>query len=261
MKKMIGFGAVALCAAVACADVTSANTVGYMNTNLRANYTATGASFCSIGAEGFKLSELKMTGLPKTVNGTIVIQLLDDLGSTKEIYKYYKGGRGSYATEGWYNATTLIDGSDADHEILLPKGQGLWFKGVADLSFTSSGEVIAGDFTTELRANYTLLSNPFPAAIKLSKIKLEGLPKTVNGTIVIQLLDDLGSTKEIYKYYKGGRGSYATEGWYNATTLIDGSDADHEIEIPAGVAMWFKGIDGLSATLTCPYTLNGTAAE
>ena len=74
---------------MACADVTSANVCGYMNKDLRVNYTASAMSFVTIGTDGMKLSQIKLTGVPNRSEGVIQIQTLDDLGSPLKIYKYY----------------------------------------------------------------------------------------------------------------------------------------------------------------------------
>ena len=232
-----------------------------MEKDLRANYTASAMSFATIGTDGMKLSQIKLTGVPNRSEGVITIAILDELGSPLKTYKYYKGGRNAYATEGWYYGSTLLDGSDADHEVVLEKGTGVWFKGIANLKFTASGEVLTGDLPIALRVNYTLVANPYAAPLKVSQIKLTGVPNRSEGVITIGMLDELGSPLKTYKYYKGGRNAYATEGWYYGSTLLDGSDADHEALIPAGEAMWFKGVANLSATLTCPYTLSEKAAE
>ena len=244
---------------MACADVSSANTVGYMQNNLGENYTPAGASFVSIGTDGFKLSQLKVIGAPSGTASKIQIQVLNSLGSATAYYNYYKGGRGAYATEGWYSSTTLIDGSDAAHEVVFPAGQGLWIKGVANLKYETSGEVLTRNLSVTLGDNYTMVANPFAAPIKLSQLIIAGAPSGTASKIQIQVLNSLGSATAYYNYYKGGRGAYATEGWYSSTTLIDGSDAAHEVEFPAGQALWIKAVNGVTATITCPYTLTEAA--
>ena len=92
MKKMIGFGAVALCAAVACADVTSANIVGYSNIKLVDGSKLGGAIFKGITTEGMKLTQLTPGGYLENpawatpfvgwgCQGFIIIELLSTSGS------------------------------------------------------------------------------------------------------------------------------------------------------------------------------------
>ena len=124
---------------MACADVSSANTVGYSVNSLSNSYLAVGSSFVSIGADGFKLSELKLTGVPSDLNNSKVrIELLDGLGVTDKSYYYYKGARAPHATEGWYIGTTKerIDGSDDAHEVIFQAGQAMWVKAVDGVTAT-----------------------------------------------------------------------------------------------------------------------------
>ena len=140
MKKMIGFGAVALCAAVACADVTSANIVGYETMGLNANNTAAGATFLSVGTDGFKLSSLVLSGVSDTatVAGTINIQTLDKLGNKDKKYTYYQNVKGGEWKDkkGWFDEDKKQ--ITEDNDFVIPAGKGLWVKGLnnATLTFT-----------------------------------------------------------------------------------------------------------------------------
>ena len=93
-----------------------------------------------------------------------------------------------------------------------------------------------------------MIANPYPAALKLSTINAGGF-QTCNGAIQIQLLNSTGKTTATYKYYKGGRGAYATEGWYNGTTRVT---AESDVSFDPGVALWVYGADGYTLTFKSP---------
>jgi hypothetical protein len=122
------------CATVSFAELASANIVGYSTTALQAGFKAAGASFISIGKDGCNLTEIVPTGFDKTTGG-VQIQLLNNAGVTTTTYKYYKGGRGTYATDGWYDGTTLIT---ADNDVTFAHGDGLWVYGADGYTITFS---------------------------------------------------------------------------------------------------------------------------
>ena len=122
-----------LCATVGF-SLESANIVGYSTTALQAGFKAAGASFISIGKDGCNLSEIIPTGFDKTTGG-VQIQLLNNAGVTTTTYKYYKGGRGTYATDGWYDGTTLIT---AEKDVTFAPGDGLWVYGADGYTITFS---------------------------------------------------------------------------------------------------------------------------
>ena len=127
-----------VCSRNQCATVgfslESANIVGYSITALQAGFKAAGASFISIGKDGCNLSEIIPTGFDKST-GAVQIQLLNNAGVTTTTYKYYKGGRGTYATDGWYDGTTLIT---AEKDVTFAPGDGLWVYGADGYTITFS---------------------------------------------------------------------------------------------------------------------------
>ena len=236
---------------MACADVQSANIVGYIDKGLNKNFTACGSSFITIGVEGMKLTTIKPKGIPAMSNGQIQIQVLDNLGNATKTYKYYQGSKvKAFATDGWYDNTTLIT---SENDVTFMPGQGLWVKGTIDnTGITTAGEVSFDDVQKQLNVNFVMLCNPFPQQIKLSKnIKAGGLAATSNGQVQIQELDNLGNATKTYKYYQGSKvKAFATDGWYLNTTLIT---AENDVTFEPGQGLWVKGSIA-SATLT--FTLN-----
>ena len=216
--------------------------MGYATTELQTGAKATGASFVTIGETGCRLTNIAPAGFDKTTGG-VAIQILNNYGRTTKTYKYYKGGRGSYAIEGWYDETTRIT---PENDVVFAPGTGLWITGTDGFTFRTSGQVLFDDVVCNLRTGATMLSNPYPMAVKLTNITPAGFDKTTGG-VAIQILNNYGSTTKTYKYYKGGRGSYATEGWYDGTTRIT---PENDVAFEPGAGLWVTGSDGYTLTFS-----------
>ena len=121
MKKMIGFGAAALCAAVACADVTSANIVGYAQNALDEDGLAAmvAPQFATVGSTdaSIKAGDITLSYDEEEVDPyyAVLIQFLYPDGST-DLTKTLSWGEGF-----WEDAL----GGDASNQD-IPAGQGLW---------------------------------------------------------------------------------------------------------------------------------------
>ena len=242
---------------MACADVTSANIVGYNTTELSKNFYAGGASFVTIGEDGFKFSDIKLQGVGASavVPGSITIQTLDDGGNKDKIWKYYQNVKsGAWKGKlGWFDE----DGEQMtiEHDYTFPAGTGLWIKGLAGASLQMSGEVFVGELTITLNKNFALLCNPFPCEITLAKnIELGGVSETaiVPGSISIQTLDDGGNKDKIWKYYQNVKsGAWKGKlGWFDE----DGNQIteDNDATFPAGKGLWVKGLAGATLTFKSP---------
>ena len=242
---------------MACADVTSANIVGYNTTALTKNNTAAGATFLTIGEEGAKFSSFQLQGVSATaiVPGSITIQTLDNLGNKDKIWKYYQNVKsGAWKGKlGWFDE----DGEQmtTEHDYIFPVGTGLWIKGLAGASLQMSGEVMLDKLVCELNKNNVLLCNPYPCEITLAKnIELGGVSETaiVPGSITIQTLDDLGNKDKIWKYYQNVKsGAWKGKlGWFDE----DGNQIteDNDAVFPAGKGLWVKGLAGATLTFKSP---------
>ena len=256
MKKIDVIGAAALCATVAMGDVESSEIVGYSVKELSEGNQAVATQFYTIGKDGVSLLDLTFdTSAQEKIAGTLRIQLLDAHGYTTQEYCYFKGmTRGIYTTDGWYNMKDdkLIT---ADNDPLFKNGQGLWLGSPDGVKLTTAGGVLKDDQCFELQDGNTMIANPFPVAVKLLDLVLDGTAKTaeqIPGTIRIQILDAHGYTTQEYCYFKGmTRGIYTTDGWYNMKddVLIT---KDNNPAFSAGAALWFGGIDGATVTFMAP---------
>ena len=223
--------------------------VGYLNKALGENFQAVAPSFRSIGVDGALLSQIKVEGVEESKSDYYVtIQMLDDMGVAVGFYDWWHGGRAPHKTDGWYEGNDLID---ADNDVELAKGQGLWVTAVEGAYLVSSGEVLEEDVLVELEENFQMVANPFPAATGLSKIKIDGVEESKSDYYVtIQMLDDMGVAVGFYDWWHGGRAPHKTDGWYEGNDLID---ADNDVEIEAGQALWITAVEGATITFECPW--------
>ena len=233
------------------------SSVGYLQSSLNSSgNTAIGPSFQSIGSEGIKLTEIKVTGLAEgaTVNGTINIQVLSNDGTVNAKYIYYQNVKngGNKGKEGWYlNGSTQIT---VENDVLFAVGQGLWVKGISGAKLQSSGQVLFDDVIKSLPSSgNVMLCNPYPQDITLAKnVKVAGLAEgaTINGTINIQVLSNDGTVASKYIYYQNVKngGNKGKEGWYlnGSTQITEAAD----VTFPIGQGLWVKGASGASLKFT-----------
>ena len=237
-------------------DVESSEIVGYSVKELSEGNQAVATQFYTIGKDGVSLLDLTFdTSAQEQIAGTLKIQLLDENGYTTQGYKYYKGmTRGAFTTDGWYDMTKggIIT---ADNDPVFKNGQGLWLGSPAGVKMTTAGGVLKDSQQFELIAGNQMIANPFPVAVKLLDLVLDGTAKTaekIDGKIQIQILDANGYTSQAYKYYKGmTRGAFTVDGWYDLTNggMVT---PDNNPSFPAGTALWFGGIDGATVTFPAP---------
>ena len=237
-------------------DMESSEIVGYSVKELSEGNQAVATQFYTIGKDGVSLLDLTFdTSMYEQIKGTLRIQLLDAHGYTSQEYRYYKGmDRGTYKVDGWYDMTTDAIVT-ADNDPLFKNGQGLWLGSPAGVKLTTAGGVLKDSQCYELQNDNTMIANPFPVAVKLLDLVLDGTAKTaeqIKGTIRIQLLDAYGYTSQEYRYYKGmDRGTYKVDGWYDMTTDAIVTE-DNNPSFAAGQALWFGGIDGATVTFPAP---------
>ena len=226
MKKLM-FAIAAVAAGVAMADVTSANTVGYIDKKSAVNdfnYVAPTFIQCD-GEEYYDIQEFQ---LDSTVGDRAAnIQILDDSQGMTEFYYWFKASDGFAGPEGQKEA--------------VPQGKnGLWFYTeldeetmqvlsyeLADRQFdqgecvqlsirknkkiTFAGAVSDGTLAYKASVNdFNYIGNPFPAEIDLQEIQLDN---TVGDRASnIQILDDSQGMVEFYYWFKASEGYAGPDG-------------------------------------------------
>ena len=249
---------------MACADVTSANVVGYQGVQLNAGgKDMISGTFLKVGGtEEIALSKLKITGyensdMYKYAYGgfTLTFQIRKTDGTPENTYMYYDGV--DIETFEWIGGvwTDADSGAEinADNEVNFPVGKGFWLD-CPDLEdcdafyLQAAGQVIKGDYAFELNAGGKIgACNVMPVDTKLSKIEVHGYEDSEmyvyaygGFTLTMQKLQTDGLPAATYMYYDGinietfqwlgGVWSDADSG----ATITEDNDVDYE----AGKGFW-----------------------
>ena len=199
----------------------SANIVGYQEK--------------AVGASGFTL----ITPTFKNVDGTTLtlanlsgsfeffdsIQTLDGIGETLDEY-FYLG-------DGWYDGE-----QNPCNDVPLTEGGSILFNSQGTTAVTFSGTVNPEPVSiTCATTGFTAIGNASPKDLKLSEIVFEGIDFFDS----IQVLDEIGETKEEY-FYLG-------DGWY------DSEQNPCDIPIKAGEGILFNAASGSQVTVKIPSAL------
>lgn len=189
--------------------VSSANIVGYVNTDLAMNQIKIVAPQFLAGATNGATLGSAFSGLADAT----VLYTWD--GANYATYTYYVG-------YGWY------DGGYAEaNNVLLGQGSAMWLQTVDAASVIMAGDVpMVGSVTNTIVAGINLIANPYPVALKLSDIPTASLSDADTAYVWD------GSGYANYTYYVG-------YGWY------DGGYAEaNNVEIPVGQGFWLQTAAG-----------------
>lgn len=202
MKKFMIAAAVAAVAGATFADVSSANTVGYINTAIRSGYTLFVPQFDEVGSTGLDIQKIK----PNTEATGIFLQTFTALAEGETGYYYVPAGK---AGAGWYTAAAGRANQWASKT--FAKGEGFMvFMPSSDISLNISGEVNTNAYTlTSVRSGYTLMGNFRPMSYDIQKI----VPATESTGVFLQTFTALAEGETGYYYVPAGK---AGAGWYTA---------------------------------------------
>ena len=226
------------------ADVYSSNIVGYSKIDLRGQYDVITAPFVTIGADTWRLGDVKVTGMDPFSDTVQVLSLTD--ASTTSQYTYIDLATATDVYEeptlvGWWDVTLIgSEGGRAD-DVTFEAGQGLLCNiSSPTVQFTYAGEVIQGVSEVPLLGQYAMLSNPLPQAITLGQIEAIGMDPFSDTVQVLSLTD--ASTVSQYTYIDLATATDVYEeptlvGWWDVTLIgSEGGRAD-DVVIPAGMGM------------------------
>ena len=182
---------------MACADVNSANVVGYQGLEvLTAGRKAMCFTFSDVGATAKKmmLSEIKLQGYQDSTYWQkkyqcpqITLKKLGTSGAAEAEYswkdEFDNENEGEWDGGHWEDAKHTVIAGDKDVEIKA--GDGFFVDAAAvppeattgckAYSFLVNGEVIQGSYAAEiLTAGRQVMGNMMPAATKLSKVEIQG---------------------------------------------------------------------------------------
>ena len=261
MKKLM-CAVAALTAGICCADVTSANVVGYqtMKGGNNAGDIKIGEkntmcpTFLTVGKEQVRLGDIQYKNFS---TGTSPLQLLNAYGATAKVTPELIGAEAfdafptAYAefinvTEedadeydlpaGWYLPDDWEgDGAYPMNDVLLKKGQGFVIQANdANLEVTYAGQVEAGEeFEIALAFNVgekNVLGNITPVDLVLGDVVYKNFS---TGTSPLQFLNAYGATAKVTEEMIGAEAFAAFPTAYAEFINVTEEDAD-EYDLPAG---------------------------
>ena len=291
MKKLM-IATAALCAAVSTYGLESANTVGYMGKALVDGNQMIGASFVTVGTvdgDGdacIKLSTIKPKGYEAVQDlidqegtwGDFSFVTLDGAGNRVGWYAWnqdYDTATDSWLPGVWNDVLNNVDitGEDAEHEVLLKKGDGIWFNRATDFDLSgttleSSGEAVIDAQDVALVDGNQALAMPVSFDVKLSKVKPAGYEAVQDlidqegtwGDFSFITLNGAGNRVGWYSWnqdYDASEGKWLTGQWFDEVNniAITGEDAAHEVTFAPGDGIWFNrgtSFDLSGTTLSFP---------
>ena len=251
-KTLMAVAATALCGTVF-ADVTSANIVGYTQTDTPYLGSTAAGAFVPVTGTKNDLIDITVIGYKDaqgngTCEGGVQAQTLDEYGGTDKIYEWYDVSYGpGDEYHGWYplNGELPIERGDVPLEL----GGGLWVNVlVSNLKLQSSGQVpTAGDVETSLPNLGYVIANPTPVNVDLVDCMITGYKDaqgngTCEGGVQAQTLDEYGGTDEIYEWYDV---SYGPDdeyyGWYPLNGEIN--VPRNKVVMTPGRGLWIQSFD------------------
>ena len=255
----------AVAAGLAAFGIESANTVGYTKQDFMAkgSYYMMGAQFETTASTALKLSDLDfgdMSGVPafdEDLNFTKTAPQVQIAYADREGFKsyyYIADGAANLIDPGWVDAS----GNAADPDV--SSGIGFWFYNpISNTPEVTTAGAVVGDSVVEktFDNSYRVLVNPYPVAVKLSKIDFgaiaTGAPyyddnlAFINTATQIQVPYPDREGFASYFYIADGAANLIDPGWVDAS----GNAADPEI--PVGRGCWFKpASSSLTVTFTAP---------
>ena len=198
MKKLMFAAAVAAGLAAFGDGIESANTVGYEDTAMRADFSLYTPMFKDITTNTMNIQDLKPMGDNVPDDGSIVLQTLDSAGMRGDVMLSWWG-------DGWY------DINDDTPDTYLQRGDAIWISFPDNtLSLNCAGEVSSAPVASPLCDGFVAIGNPYPVNIDIQDlvpVASEGdVPES--GEIVIQTLDAAGMRGDVMLSWWG-------DGWYD----------------------------------------------
>lgn len=241
MKKLM-FAVAALAAGVACAEITSANVVGYQTKDTVEGFNFMAPTFQPVGGGEVHIQDIK---LDKSTAESWAdnIQVLDEGGATVATYYYATADESGYGVDGWLSED---GGSIAD--ITIPEGSSVIVETSNKSSVTFAGQVGATATVVTSVAGFNFVGNTSPVAIDIQTIVIDPAMAT-SWADNIQILDEGGATVATYYYAIADESGYGADGW-----LSEDGGSIAEVEIPAGLGFIVE-TENAGVTITLPAAL------
>ena len=205
----------------------SANTVGYQEIPTPQGSSMRCATFRTVLAASYPLSELSVTGSDGM--GDVVVQTISSEGLWDGEY-YYLTEDGWGVPTGWYKDAF---GDEAADDIVLPQGTALFVTSANnDITLLVSGEVAKGNVLVPFAQGAGIVGNCTPVSVDLNDVAVEGSDGM--GDVVAQSISAEGTWDGEY-YYLTEDGWGVTTGWYKDAF---GDEAADDVTLDPGDSLF-----------------------
>ena len=205
----------------------SANTVGYQEIPTPQGSSMRCATFRTVLAASYPLSELSVTGSDGM--GDVVVQTISSEGLWDGEY-YYLTEDGWGVPTGWYKDAF---GDEAADDIVLPQGTALFVTSANnDITLLVSGEVAKGNVLVPFAQGAGIVGNCTPVSVDLNDVAVEGSDGM--GDVVAQSISAEGTWDGEY-YYLSEDGWGVTTGWYKDAF---GDEAADDVTLDPGDSLF-----------------------
>ena len=255
MTKSMLAGLAAVSAGLCFGDVTSANTVGYINDNItKGNFNAVGVSFTSVDGKGIQLDSITGAGLYGSTDPEAAdqIRIWNPLTSGYEVWYYYVDGSDD---DGWWDYLTQSMRFSDVHPEGLANGTAVWLLSSNDAkgeAATLSGAVdVAKTVTLTLtKGNFNQVANPFPIGLQLNNAEQVDWSNAFGSmdpeaADQIRIWNPLTSGYEVWYLYIDGTDD---DGWWDYLTQSSKFEEVHPNGLDAGVPVWYLAAGTLGQT-------------
>lgn len=238
MKKIM-FG-LAAAVAIGAFGIESANTVGYQQIPTPQGSSMRCATFRTVLAASYPLSQIKVEGADGT--GDVSAQTISSAGLWDGEY-YYLTEDMTGAPDGWYKD---MFGDESANDVILPEGTALFVSSANnDIVLTVSGEVAKGDVLVPFSQGAGMIGNCLPVDVALARIGLTGADGT--GDVCVQTISAGGLWDGEY-YYLTEDMTGAADGWYKD---MFGDEAADDVTLAPGDSLFVTSANN-DVTFTFP---------
>ena len=263
MKKLL-FIAAAAAGMAAVADVTSANTVGYTQIEIKPGLNMIGTAFLKVDTNG--RPDLQATF--SDAKGKAKAGMADD---EADLIQVYDSTKKSYPNQFYFYAPENPEDADPDYDykwcsnkddeptdFVIPSANAFWYwsRGEKDFALTTSGAVGAESIQVTIKPGLNMIVNPFPCALPLNS----DAANWKDAGVKTGMADD---EADLIQVYDSTKKSYPNQFYFYAPENPEDADPDYDFKwcsnkddeptdfaIPAGGGFWYWSRNEKDITIT-----------
>ena len=206
MKKLMIGSAIALCAAVVCPALESANVVGYLDYNLSYGFNFFAPVFEKVDpSEDLMLSDITLSDAG---DGQSLIQIVTTTGALGPAYYWFSALAAGTTEDCWFDQDNWepVDFS-------LTDGQGFYvYAATATAKAKVNGQVRNNVFNVPLSYGFNCVGNSTPVDLDIQAMKLENAG---DGQSLIQVVNTTGALGAAYYWFSALAAGTTEDCWFD----------------------------------------------